>query len=261
MHIALLLFTLLAQTDPTDAQGWFRLGITRLGNADYRGALQALEKAQELKHPAPVQLPLLVARAQARLGEKEKAFASLKTAIDAGYLQTDAMNAENDFLSLRDDKRWTELVAQARKNQHPCSAAPEFRQFDFWLGEWDVEANGAKTARSSIQLILDDCTIYENYGTLNNAYSGKSFSMWNASLKRWEQRYVDTQGSSSDWIGKLEGDAMVFLRTKDATSSATTNRMTYTKEGPDKVRQKVDVSTDDGKTWSTQFDGLYVRRK
>jgi hypothetical protein len=54
---------------------------------------------------------------------------------------------------------------------------------------------------------------------------------------------------------------MVFNWNYERNGVKTMNRMSYLKEGPDKVRQKIDVSTDDGKTWSVSYDGLYVRRK
>ena len=40
-----------------------------------------------------------------------------------------------------------------------------------------------------------------------------------------------------------------------------TNRMTYSKEGADRVRQRIDTSLDGGKTWAAGYDGLYVRRR
>ena len=251
----ILLFLLLFTTP----QEYFQLGIARHDAGDYAAARDALEKAQELKHPAPIQLPLRLARTYARLGEREQAFAHLKTAIDRGYGQTEQLNAENDFLSLREDPRWPELVAAARRNQHPCRNAPEYRLFDFWLGEWDVEANGQKIARSSIQLILDECVIFENYEA--GGYSGKSLTAWDAGEQRWEQHYTDTAGGSRYWLGKFEDGKLVMLTEFERQGAKVTNRMTYSKEGPDRVRQRIETSLDGGKTWAPGYDGLYVRRR
>jgi hypothetical protein len=41
----------------------------------------------------------------------------------------------------------------------------------------------------------------------------------------------------------------------------TTDRMTYVREDADRVRQTIESSADDGKTWTKTYDGLYVRRK
>lgn len=260
MHMILLLAVLLAQ-EPTDAQGWFTLGVQRFDARDYRGALEAFDHARQMRYPQIGPLALRTARAQAQLGEKEKAFATLKTATDGGFANVEALLAENDLIPLRGDPRWEETVAATRRNQRPCSAAPEYRQFDYWLGEWDVESGGQKIARSSIQLILEDCAVFENYQTIGRVYAGKSFSMWDAAHKRWEQRYVDTTGAFHEWTGGMEGDRMVFTWTYESSGVKTMNRMSYLKEGPDKVRQRIEVSTDAGKSWSVGYDGLYVRRK
>src|SRR5688572_6845780 len=250
---------LLLAAEPSTPQDWFQLGITRHDARDYRGALAALEKARELKYPAPIALPLRLARTYARLGEKEKALEYLKLAVERGYSASEQLNAENDFLALREDARWNELFATARKNQHPCRTTPEYRQFDFWLGEWDVEQNGQKIARSSIQLILDECVVFENYEAAIS-YSGKSLSAWNSSLKRWEQYYTDTAGGARFWSGNLENGKMVYITEFERNGAKVLNRMTYSKEGPDRVRQFIETSLDGGKTWAAGYDGMYVRR-
>lgn len=144
--------------------------------------------------------------------------------------------------------------------KHPCRDAPEYRQFDFWIGEWDVENGGKRTARSSIQLILDGCVIFENFDA-DGGYSGKSLSAWDAGEKRWEQHYTDTNGSSRYWVGAMEGEKMVMTTEFERGGTNVINRMTYSKEKPDRVRQLIEVSIDGGKTWKAGFDGMYVRRK
>jgi hypothetical protein len=46
----------------------------------------------------------------------------------------------------------------------PCSA-PEYHEFDFWLGNWDSFdfATSTKDARIRVKRILDGCVIHENY--------------------------------------------------------------------------------------------------
>lgn len=200
-----------------------------------------------------------LAKTAARSGEREKAFEQLKSAVDNGFARPELLNAENDFLSLREDKRWSELVEAARKNQHPCRNAPEYRAFDFWLGEWDVESNGQRIARSSIQLILDECVIFENYEA--PGYSGKSLTAWDSGEKRWEQHYTDTAGGSRYWLGNFADGKLVMLTEFERQGAKVTNRMTYSKEGPDRVRQRIETSTDGGKTWAPGYDGMYVRRR
>lgn len=250
-----------AQTTPSDPQALFTLGVTRQNAGDLRGAIEAYTSALSAGYPIVPRVHYRIAAAHAQLGEKEKALASLRAAVDAGFLQADLLWQENDFIPIRTDPRFAEIVAAARKNQHPCAASPEFRQFDYWLGEWDVEVGGQKAARSSVQLVVDDCVIFENYATLNGNYSGKSFSMWVAANKKWEQRYVDSGGAFHEWTGSLDGDTMRFFWTHDRGGKKVLSRMAYLKEGPDRVRQVLEDSSDDGKTWVKTYDGLYTRRR
>ena len=195
------------------------------------------------------------ARAFAQNGDKGNALAALEQLTAGGYANTEQLLGENDLLSVRADDRWPKIVEKVRANAHPCRNGAEYRQFDFWLGEWDVQtAAGGPAATSSIQLILDQCVIFENFTASN--YTCKSFSSWVAPAKEWKQHYVDSSGNNSEWSGKLEDGKMVFI-----THSGGLQRMTYSKEGPDRVRQLIESSTDDGKTWSVGFDGMYVRRK
>ena len=81
--------------------------------------------------------------------------------------------------------------------QKPCSR-PEFRQFDFWIGEWEAFGkNGQKGGDSKISVILDSCVILEEWTSANAQqgliYSGKSFNSYNAATKQWQQ----TKGGNS----------------------------------------------------------------
>jgi hypothetical protein len=262
MNLLFALTLLLAQTAgaPTDAQGWFNRGVTLHDAGNYAGALEAFANARKMGYAAGP-LNVRIARTQARAGNADEAFKILELMASNGYVNVDSLTGENDFLSIRMDKRWQKVVDAVRANRQPCMKDPVHRQFDYWLGEWDVEVAGQIVARSSIQMILGECTVYENYWRLDGTYAGKSFSMWDAQQSRWEQHYVDTTGASRDWFGKLEGERMVFYQRPDANGGSGVQRMIYTKEGPDKVRQTIEGSTDGEKTWSAGFDGLYIRKK
>jgi len=255
--ILLFSFSLFAQTTPQD---WFNAGATRYGSGDYAGALAAYQKARELNFANPNQVAIRLARTYAKLGRKDEAFAELTRATAAGFGRPELLNSDDDLLPLRGDKRFQDVVAAAVRNQKPCLLSAEYRQFDYWLGEWDVMSQGSKIASSSIQLILDECVIFENYESLNH-YSGKSFSIWDAATKQWQQRYVDNGGAFHTWIGGIENNQMRFFWKHDVRGTPTVDRMTYIHEDADRVRQTIESSTDDGKTWTKTYDGLYVRRK
>jgi hypothetical protein len=150
----------------------------------------------------------------------------------------------------------------------PCSS-PEFRQFDFWIGEWDVFGKtGQKAGDSKISLILDSCIILEEWSSANVQkglrYAGKSFNTWNASAKQWQQTWVDNVGNTTAFIkGTFENNKIIFYTAPFQFSKDTTaaRRLTFFDLGKDKVRQLGEITKDNGTTWATEYDLEYRRRK
>ncbi len=145
-------------------------------------------------------------------------------------------------------------------NESTCRTTPEFRNFDFWIGEWNVHANGKLVGTSSIQLIMDDCVIFENY-TGVSGYLGKSFNMFNAAIKKWQQLYVDNRGGVLILEGEYsDGKMQYWGKTPQADGSIMKEKLTFYRLPENRVRQVWDQSPDSGKTWKTIFDGTYSRK-
>jgi hypothetical protein len=71
-------------------------------------------------------------------------------------------------------------------------AAPEHRQFDFWIGEWEVTTpNGAPAGRNRIESILDGCALRESWAGAKGG-SGNSYNAYDRQSGRWHQTWVDT---------------------------------------------------------------------
>ncbi len=152
--------------------------------------------------------------------------------------------------------------------QRPCSQ-PEYRQFDFWLGEWEAYGiKGRKAGDSKISLILDSCIILEEWTSTGNqngvTYTGKSFNTYNAVTKQWQQTWVDNVGGSTEYLkGKYEDKKIVFLTDPFPFSKDTMaiRRLTFFDLGIDKVRQLGEISKDKGIKWATEYDLEYRRKK
>jgi len=160
------------------------------------------------------------------------------------------------------------FLSLAASSQKPCSNAV-YRQFDFWIGEWEAFGiNGQKAGDSKIELILDSCIILENWtsATINKGirYAGKSYNTYNAATKKWQQYWVDNAGGVTEYFnGHYEENKMILqtANIKQANGTYKILRMTFSKLDPDKVRQHGESSTDEGKTWKTDFDLEYRRKK
>lgn len=143
----------------------------------------------------------------------------------------------------------------------PCGAKPEYRQFDFWVGEWDVQVSGQQAGTNSVQLILGDCVIFENW-TGARGMIGKSFNIYDAAKGRWQQTWVDSTGNVLELYGEFKDGAMRLTGEKLGPNGAKIiNKLTFFPLEGGRVRQLWESSRDDGKTWNTVFDGLYIRKK
>jgi hypothetical protein len=136
----------------------------------------------------------------------------------------------------------------------PCSE-PEARQFDFWVGQWEVHAKGKVVGHNRISRIHGGCTLLEEYDTLPGPYEGKSFNYYDAGAGRWHQVWVDNGGTRLHLEGGYADHQMVM--SGERAGGTGTDRITWTDNQDGTVRQVWDVSQDGGATWKTIFDGLY----
>jgi hypothetical protein len=145
----------------------------------------------------------------------------------------------------------------------PCSTDTIFRQFDFWIGDWEVFGVKGKAGDSKIERILDSCVILENWTSAKQGYTGKSFNTYNASTRQWQQTWVDNSGGSTEYLrGHAGKDMVVFYADKNIGQNGKNflRRLSFYKLSIDKVRQHGERSDDEGRTWTTEYD-LEYRRK
>ena len=242
---------------------WLRLGASLRSLGKYEEALAAFDKATQMGAGQFGEYGK--AATYATMKQLDQAFASLGKAMQQGYADPDALGGDPNLASLHGDVRFDSLVEQAKKNARPCAYTAENRQFDFWLGEWDVSTTQGSipAGTSKIELILEDCVVLENWKSLNNPYSGKSYNIYDQALKRWEQYWVDNVGGNIFFHGKLLKDGLMDYWTDDipqSTGPSVRRHLQFTAMGPDKVRQLSRGSTDGGITWNVEYDFLYVRK-
>ena len=143
---------------------------------------------------------------------------------------------------------------------------PESRQWDFWVGSWEVRPHGADKvfAHSLIEKRYSGCAIRENWMPLGRevAGGGGSLSLYDPARKQWRQVWLDSTGTRVDLDGGF----------KDGVMAITGNWPNYAGLGKDalvtmryqllpngEVRQWAEHSVDGGKTWQAGFDFRYRR--
>lgn len=161
------------------------------------------------------------------------------------------------------------LALPAQQGNSPASAAVascsalEYRQFDFWIGEWDVSADGQAAGTNSVGPVHGGCALHESWqGTGENGISGGSYNIYDRASGRWHQTWVDAAGTLLQLDGGMVDGSMVLSGSGPARDGAglTLHRITWTPNEDGSVRQLWQASQDDGDSWSVLFDGLYAKR-
>lgn len=163
------------------------------------------------------------------------------------------------FLSLA-----TLLSAQSSGGSSCPCCQPEFRQFDFWVGDWETFNPGdTLVGTNRIVILQDSCVIQENWISARGAYTGTSYNFYDPQTGKWRQTWIDNQGASLFLSGGLEDGKMVLYseKMKNSQGQDYLNRITWTPNPDGSVRQRWEVSSDDGQTWRGVFDGIYRHKK
>jgi hypothetical protein len=130
------------------------------------------------------------------------------------------------------------------QNQPACSGA-EYRQFDFWVGDWEVfDEDGALQGTNRIEPILDGCALEESWVGATGSV-GRSFNTFDRYAGRWHQTWVDNSGLLLQLDGALDETSMVLSgpgRNRDG--EAITHRITWTPLDDGRVRQHWEISAD-----------------
>jgi tetratricopeptide (TPR) repeat protein len=261
---AVKLYGQIVETAP-NPRAWYRLGVSLNRTGEKDKAIEAFEKGRATGLP-PQFADYGIATVFASKKDKEKAFEHLEKAAQNGLSQPDELTNDPDLAELESDARFAKILETVAHNQKPCAYAAENRQFDFWLGEWNVVTSQRETPAgdSRIELILGDCVVQENWTSAGNiGYSGKSYNIFNTALKRWEQYWVDNSGGNIFFYGGLKDGVMDYWTDEipQPDGAKLKRHLQFIKLGPDKVRQFSQGSNDGGKTWFVEYDFTYNRKK
>jgi Protein of unknown function (DUF1579) len=156
-------------------------------------------------------------------------------------------------------------VAALAQSQPPACKSAEYRQLDFWVGQWHARwldaAGKAQEGTNRIELTLDGCVVVEHFdGRPGTPLQGTSVSTYDAAAKRWKQTWVDNTGGYIDLVGGFEGERMILSRTTMRDGKPVLSRMVFEDITPKAFTWLWQSSADDGKTWRTLWRIDYRRK-
>lgn len=154
----------------------------------------------------------------------------------------------------------TLLAASVAQAAEPCGA-PEYKQFDFWVGNWEaVDRNGKVLGHTLIEKIEQGCVLQEWWrgnGAENGA--GTSLSMYDRRHKLWRHVWTSARGNFAPIDGGWQGDRMLMTGYWTNDKGERELHRTVWKSIPGGVHHIWDSSLDGGATW-TVIHEAWLRR-
>ena len=244
---------------------WNRLGFSNYNVKNYAAALRCFEKSLSQNPTPPLKAIVYsrMAKIYAVQNDTAKTWFALNWAVKFGYSNSNEMDTLAEYNKLRSQAHFKYLREQVYMNANPCMADAHAREFDFWLGEWDVYVTGTRqlTGHSLIQMVSGGCAILENWDS--PVSTGKSINFIDPNTNKWKQSWSGsyTNGNLEFTNGEYRYSAMHFdFETKDTLGNKIIGRFIFYNQGPNQVRQFSETSSDEGKTWTTNYDFTYIRK-
>lgn len=158
------------------------------------------------------------------------------------------------------------LVAQDNTEPAPPPCAgEEFRQFDSWLGEWELswgEGEDAGTGTNIITRELGGCVIEENFTAHGEKpFIGNSVSVYRPATGQWHQTWVDNAGNYLDFEGEFADGKMILYHEAERGGEKFLQRMVFYNIKENSLDWNWEKSTDSGKSWQLQWKIHYERKR
>lgn len=136
--------------------------------------------------------------------------------------------------------------------------SPESRQFDFWVGKWDLTWGDDGKGSNSITLDYNGCVIHEKFdGNPSAGFKGMSISVYNEKAGKWQQSWGDDQGGYFALVGEFKDGEMVLIHKHLIGDGQNRMRFYNIKENA------LDWSwegSEDGETWKMLWEIHYERK-
>lgn len=247
-------FRTILEEQPNNDRAWLNLAICVHSLKDYQGAIEIYTKAA--KFPRVRQTALYnTACAHALLGHSEPALESLEAAIEAGFSNASLIRNDSDLDSLREDKRFDEIVDSIGRQLS--------RRLHFWIGEWDCYSNstGLLNGRNNLEARLGETVIHEMWTPVGRSAGGESWNYYDPQTRTWRQHWMNPNGQPFVYVGKPVEEGILFEGPRlDGTENQLRKRMFIRPIGNGRVQHTGTKSADGGKTWQPEYDLIYVPR-
>lgn len=244
-----------------DSLDWYNLAISKARLSEHKDAIKYYKEAKKRNFPAPF-VYVGMSRAYASLKDAKNLMKTLNEGADNGLGAYALLQNDPTFASYQNYPDFKGALEKVKVNAYPCLSVANYRHFDFWLGEWDVYVGNNKVGENSITMAQGGCAIHENYKTAGN-YAGQSINFYDPIDKKWHQHWVGSGRDVYNYLETKREEGLLQFQSKfmNAQGQISLSRLTFTLNADGTVRQLFEGSTDEGKSWTPNFDGLYKKKQ
>lgn len=148
------------------------------------------------------------------------------------------------------------------KTTIPCSS-PEYAQFNFWVGNWDVYNTDNKLiGRNHVKQVPNACAIQENWSSETSKSQGTSYNYYNKTDNTWNQLWIDNTGFSLNLKGHYKDNVMTLKSELIKSEKGNFyNQITWTKNSDGSVTQVWDYLDENHQKLKEVFRGIYKKHK
>ena len=211
------LYSTATKRTPTSGLAWLRLGFARHALGEVDSAIVAFERARTLEWQVPI-ASYRLARLYSLKGNLDKAFENLDRIVPLQLVPRAVLDTVTDLAAARRDPRYQGVTSRLDSLRFPCHTRDETRQFDFWIGDWNVTPwqqppgpNLTLLGTNHVESILEHCVLLENWTSSSpGGGSGKSMNYFDTNRNQWRQVWVADGGGSLDYAGTFADGAMRF---------------------------------------------------
>jgi len=253
-------YRLLSSSEDVASADWLALAERARQAGDLVTAGRALDMAESGLSPARAGLER--ARIAAVGGDSASAIAVLERLFDEGFSAVRAITADPVLAGLEGRGGYDALIEKMSRRAYPCRYDDAFREFDFWLGDWDVHLpDGQYAGSNTISRDEAGCVLNENWVDARGG-TGSSINYVDKRTGEWVQVWNSESGTQIAVRGGLETGGMRLEGEIHYVASGTTAsfRGLWTPLDDGRVRQFFEQSSDGGETWTPWFEGYYSRK-
>lgn len=153
-------------------------------------------------------------------------------------------------------------IADSGKSIRNGCATAAHRQFDFWLGDWEIyeseDPDGPPIGTANVSRIVGGCALSERY-LQDDGLRAESIISYDAVSRKWQQTWVTNGGSLMIVSGNVNEGVMTLEGESRRGNGTVKLQRVFWRKHSDHIREWAVESEDGGVTWTPAFDVLFRR--